>query len=190
MRALRHARILAAGVLLALATPSATAQEIEGVDFSDRLERSGTTFNLFGLGLLRYRVIFKGYVAALYLGDGVPAEDVLEDTPKRLEIEYFWKIEGRDIAAAADKILKQNLDEQSLAPLRPRIEQIGALFQDVKPGDRYALTYVPGVGTELSLNGESKGVIPGADFAEAYLSIWLGAKPIDRSLRDQLLTPL
>ena len=59
----------------------------------------------------------------------------------------------------------------------------------MKPGDRYALTYIPGVGTELALNGKPKGVIEG-DFAAAYFAIWLGAKPLDASLKAQLLTPL
>jgi hypothetical protein len=38
-----------------------------------------------------------------------------------------------------------------------------------------------------ALNGITKGVIEGADFAAAYFAIWLGQKPLDRSLRDQLL---
>ena len=66
--------------------------------------------------------------------------------------------------------------------------KIDALYQDVEPGDRYALTYVPGAGTELAKNGEPLGVIPGADFASAYFAIWLGDDPIDASLRDQLLS--
>jgi hypothetical protein len=49
--------------------------------------------------------------------------------------------------------------------LRPRLEQINALYAGVEPGDRYALTYVSGLGTEVARNGQSKGVIPGADFA-------------------------
>jgi hypothetical protein len=57
----------------------------------------------------------------------------------------------------------------------------------VEPGDRYALTYIPGMGTELSLNGEAKGTIQGADFAAAIFSIWLGTKPIDKGLKRQLL---
>lgn len=63
-----------------------------------------------------------------------------------------------------------------------------ARYEDVKPGDRYALTYIPGRGTELSLNGLRKGVISGADFGRAYYRIWLGEHPIDASLRDQLLS--
>jgi hypothetical protein len=49
------------------------------------------------------------------------------------------------------------------------------------------LTYIPGKGTELALNGESKGVVEGDDFAAALFSIWLGSKPISESLKKELL---
>ena len=61
------------------------------------------------------------------------------------------------------------------------------MYVDVKPGDRYALTYVPGVGTELAFNGKPRGVIEGADFAAAYFAIWLGPQPLDNSLKEKLL---
>jgi hypothetical protein len=49
------------------------------------------------------------------------------------------------------------------------------------------LTYIPGKGTELTLNGKSKGTVEGADFAAALFSIWLGPKPISESLKKELL---
>jgi len=60
-------------------------------------------------------------------------------------------------------------------------------IEDVQPGDRYSLTYIPGNGTELALNVESKGFIEGADFAAAVFSIWLGPKPISDSFKQQIL---
>jgi hypothetical protein len=62
-----------------------------------------------------------------------------------------------------------------------------ALCRNVLPGDRYALTYVPGEGTRLSRNGEVLGSIPGDDFARAVFSIRLGVNPIDKAFRDRLL---
>jgi hypothetical protein len=70
--------------------------------------------------------------------------------------------------------------------LRQRLEQISAAFRDVKAGDRYALTYHPATGTELALNGKPLVAIQGADFAEAYFSIWLGKHPIDKDLKKRL----
>ena len=62
-----------------------------------------------------------------------------------------------------------------------------AFYEDVKPGDRYALTYLPGLGTELALNGKRLGVIEGADFGAALFSIWFGDQPFDAALKGQLL---
>ena len=57
----------------------------------------------------------------------------------------------------------------------------------MNPGDRYSLTYIPGKGTTLSLNGVPKGTVDGADFAAALFSIWLGPNPIDSNFKQALL---
>jgi hypothetical protein len=171
---------------LATSLPGAAA-EIEGVRFADRVRSGDVEMRLRCVGLLRYKVVIKGYVAALYLGDGAADDDVLADVPKRLELNYFWNISGADIGKAGDEILRRNVDGGTFARLRPRLDRINASYRDVKPGDRYSLTYLPGVGTHLALNGAEIGLIEGADFAEAYFRIWLGERPIDARLRDQLL---
>lgn len=163
------------------------AAEIEGVTFADRYQAGDTLLLLNNVGLLRYRIIFKGYVAALYLGEGVRPEDVLTNVPKRLELQYFWAIKGTAFGKAANKILEQNFSSEHLAILRARLQRLDALYENVHPGDRYSLTYLPGVGTELALNGTPKGMIEGADFAAAYFAIWLGENPLDDSLKSQLL---
>jgi len=182
----RTANALLLALAWVIAIPAAAgAASIEGVTFTERHPASGLT--LRGVGLLRYRVVFKGYVAALYLTPDVPAEDVLEDVPKRLEIEYFWAIEGRDFAKAQDEGIARNVDAAVLERIRPQMTELSGLYQNVEPGDRYALTYTPGHGTELSLNGERLGVVRGAEFARAVFSIWLGEKPLSRSLKTRLL---
>ena len=174
-------------LLIASTSRSGAAAEIEGVQFANQYRRDDVTLSLHCVGLLRYKVLFKGYVAGLYLGAGVAPDKALADVPKRLELSYFWGIKGSDFGKAGDEILARNVDPDTMAQLRPRLDQMNALYETVNPGDRYALTYVPGRGTELTLNGRSKGVIPGADFAAAYSRIWLGEQAIDTALRDQLL---
>jgi hypothetical protein len=163
------------------------ATELEGVQFGNLHRRGDVTMRLNCVALLRYKMLFKAYVAALYVGDGIDPGEVLDDVPKRLELSYFWSIGGSKFGEAGDGILARNVDAETLARLRPRLDRLNALYQDVKPGDRYSLTYVPGVGTELALNDKPLGVIDGADFAAAYFRIWLGDHPLDVTLRDQLL---
>jgi hypothetical protein len=179
--------VVVALCIVTLSVQASAAAEMEGVRFADDIRSGDVTMRLGCLGLLRYRLVIKAYVAALYLGEGATAGNVLDDVPKRLELSYFWSIGGSDFGKAGDQILAQNVDAQTFAALRPRLDRINAWYQDVKPGDRYSLTYIPGVGTELALNDARIGVVEGADFAAAYFRIWLGDHPVDTRLRDQLL---
>ena len=165
---------------------AATAVEVEGIQFSDNYITEDKTLKLTGAGLLRYWG-FKAYTGALYLEEGVAVDNVMDDTAKRIELEYFRAIKGKDFGPATDKSIAKNVDAATFERLRPRIEYHNSLYEDVQPGDRYSLTYIPGRGTELALNGEPKGLIKGADFAEAVFSIWIGPKPINNSFKKQIL---
>jgi Chalcone isomerase-like len=188
----RGLRPLASGFLalglLAGAVPATAVQgEIEGVRFAERARAGGQVLELRSLGVLRWRALFKAYVAALYVEPGHAPSVWRSDVPKRLEIEYFWPIAAPDFGTAAERILADSLPAGELDGLRQRLARFHAAYEDVEPGDRYALTYVPGLGTELAKNGEPRVRVPGSDFAAAYFSIFLGPEPVDGSLRDQLL---
>ena len=174
-------------MLWTLMSGNALGVEIENITFEDRFKVGDTILHVKGVGLLRYMVFVKVYVAALYLKQGVPAEHALSDTPKRLEIHYFKSIKAEDFALSTRDMIAKNVNSETLKRLQPHIDEINALYEDVRPGDRYSLTYVVGKGTELALNGKPKGVIAGSDFASAMFSIWLGLRPLDKSLKESLL---
>jgi hypothetical protein len=161
--------------------------EIEDVTFEDSITVDGMTLPIRGIGLFRYLRFIKAYVGALYMPEGVPSQDVLSDIPKHLEVEYFHAIKGEDFGPATNKVMAQNVDKETFERLRPRVEKHNALYKDVQPGDRYSLTYIPGKGTELKLNGSPLGTIEGADFAGALYAMWLGDKPMNKSFKQQLL---
>ena len=165
---------------------STHAAEVEGIYYEDSFMADNRRLKLIGVGLLRYWG-FKAYTGAFYLEEGAPVNDALSDTVKRIELEYFRSIKGEDFGPATNKSIAKNVDSKTFERLRSRIDYHNSLYEDVRPGDRYALTYVPGKGTELSLNGESKGSIEGPDFAAAVFSIWLGPKPISNSFKQQIL---
>ncbi|MDX2448731.1 MAG: chalcone isomerase family protein [Desulfobacterales bacterium] len=178
--------IIAMTILIFLA-PAARGADIEDVHFVDTVELGDSQLSLRGTGLFRYMGLIKAYVGALYMLDGTPSENVLADTPKRLEIEYFYPIKGEDFGIASIKVMAQNVGPEEFESLKPRLEKLNALYRDVQPGDRYALNYVPGKGTELILNGNPLGLIAGADFASALYAMWLGEKPMNKSFKRQLL---
>jgi hypothetical protein len=160
---------------------------VENITFADSVTIGPAPAQLYNAALLRYLKFIKAYVAALYLPEGVLPEQVLTDVPKRLEISYLVAIKGQDFGKGAEPVLRRNLSADELARLRSRIDHINSIYRDVKAGDRYALTYLPGRGTELALNGSRLTVIEGADFAAAYFGIWLGREPIDDRLKHELL---
>lgn len=182
--------------LLAPARPGATSSPAEGVAprlvkvdrarFEDPISVEGERFRLNGAGLFRWKYFVKVYAAALYVPEG-RTFDLAADVPRRLEIAYFVELGRAGFGKAAKEILARGFPEETLAPLRERMDRLHAAYVDIEPGDRYTLTYLPGRGTELAHNGRPLVVIEGEDFARVYFSIWLGREPIDDGLRDALL---
>ena len=181
------AMTLVLSILMIFSLPQTEAAGVEGIQFDDRYTAADTSLELRGSGLLRVMVFAKVYVAALYLPPDQPSKLALADVPKRLEVEYLRSIAGEDFGTATNKKISENVDPQTYERLQSRLTYHNSLYQDVQPGDRYALTYIPGKGTELTLNGIPKGTVKGADFAAALFSIWLGPKPMSESLKKELL---
>jgi hypothetical protein len=166
---------------------AAGAVEIADIKFEKQFRASETGLEIRGVGLLRYLGVFKAYAGAFYLEEGAPINQALADRAKRIEVEYLRSFKGEDFGPATVKMMEKNVDKTTIEKLRQQIDYHNSLYEDVDPGDRYALTYIPGRGTELSLNGEPKGIIEGADFANALFSIWIGQQPIDESFKRQIM---
>lgn len=163
------------------------AAEIEGVEFSDSVTVDDTTLELTSLAKLYYRVIFTGAVAGLYLPNNAALDSILDDTPKRLEFVYFGSLDAGDFVKAANDTLADNLDDDKLNALRPKIDAFNELYVDIAKNDRYAITYIPGQGLQLDLNGDVLGQVEGNDFANAYFRIWFGKQPFNKHLKTALL---
>jgi len=178
--------ILAGSVLVLLAAPSPAA-EIKGVHFEDRFVVHGTELTLNGVAILKWAMLFDVYAGGFYLPEHRTGVEWTEDVPKKLELSYFREIEARGFADASDKLLRDTLEPSAYQTLSERLQTFYTFFRDVRPGDRYSINYTPGRGTELRLNGQALGQVPGHDFAVAYFGIWLGDNPINQTFRDRLL---
>jgi hypothetical protein len=154
---------------------------------TDQLTEDGARFELAGATTFRWMSIVKVYDARLHLGNGEPAAKVFADIPVRLQLTYHRGFTAAEIIKGGDTLLARNVKADALVSLRERLELINRAYRDVREGDSYTLTYVPGKGTTLRLNGSPLVSIPGHDFASAYFRIWLGDDPISKSMRDTLL---
>lgn len=155
--------------------------------FRPTFQTMDTTLKLSGVGELRYLGLIKVYNGALYLPAETNKSQVLEDIAKRLEVRYVRSFKAKDFGPATIAGIKTNVDPETYARLESRIAYHNGLYEDIAPGDRVSLTYIPAVGTQLEINGTTMGTIEGADFARALFSMWLGEKPFDKSFKKALL---
>lgn len=186
-------RLYAQVVLLFVLTVSsfgpvaAASITVNGVEFPENYVFEDRTLDLRGTAILRWAMMVDLYAGALYLPESVSSRHWDRDVAKHLELRYFRDIPANGFVESSQDHLQSTLPEQRLTDLQSRLDELYRLFRDVEKGDRYALTYEPGVGTTLSLNGKPLGTIPGSDFARAYFGIWLGEDPLKKKFRDRLL---
>ncbi len=171
-----------AALVFAVEASAATSVRAPGI-----LTEDGADFVRLGQATFRWKSVLKVYDIALHLGAGQDASRVLEDVPMRLELVYHRGFTAENIIKGGNELLRRNVDASTLALLASRLAELNRVYVDVNPGDIYALTYVPGRGTTLRLNGKSLATIPGYDFAASYFRIWLGSEPMSAGLRDELL---
>jgi len=146
----------------------------------------GVPIHRHGIGELR-RFGIKGCDVAFFAPHGITRDRVLSDVPHVLELHYVYPIRSDRFARAAWKTLERNESPETLDTVREDVERLHGWYRDVSRGDRYRLSYVPGKGTTLSLNGDVLGQIEGHRFACIYLGIWLGKRPLSKRLRENLL---
>jgi len=82
-------------------------------------------------------------------------------------------------------------EREQLAGLKPQIDALNANFKEVgeaKKGDQINFEFTPEAGTRIIVNGQPRGAaIPGENFFEAVLRVWIGDKPVDADLKRGLL---
>jgi hypothetical protein len=168
-----------------LVSSNTFAQQISGVWFNENYLDQGINMSLQGTGL-KSLLFFRAFAAGFYKGQGDDL-DVLGNYPKRIEVEYFVSIPRQKLNSFTIDIMKQNMSPADLEALKDEIKQMGIYFVDLKPGDRFSLTYIPSVGTKFAHNNQLVGIIKGQKFARALFSVWIGKKPFDSRLKEQVL---
>jgi hypothetical protein len=173
------------------ASMPAQALEIAGVKLADTERAGETMLQLNGAGV-RSRLLFKVYVAALYL----PARQTRADAvlaappPRRMQLVMLRDLSADTFSEALHKGLSSNASAPQLAALAPRLAEFDVLLKsqgEAREGAVYTLDDTP-AGMQLSVNGKPIGKpIVGADFFRALLSVWLGEHPVQADLKRALL---
>nr|WP_316671374.1 chalcone isomerase family protein [Ralstonia chuxiongensis] len=196
-RSSRMARAWRGGVMgamlcVACASPAWATVNVEGVPFDDAARVAGRELLLNGTGL-RSVFVIKGYVAGLYLPERAKNAAVILGMkgPKRLQIHPLRDVGADTFIRALNDGIHRNQTEIQMQRLADRLTQLEDAMRQIgstKRGDTINFDYAPDAGTTISINGVARTkAIPGEDFYQAVLSIFIGNSPVDRDLKSGLL---
>jgi hypothetical protein len=154
-----------------------SGRTISGVTLPGTIEIAGQQLALNGAAM-RKKAIFKVYVAALYVvqTSHEPGALLEADEPRQMEMHFVRNVGKNKICEAWDEGLENNTPGAS-PELKAQFAELCGLMADIKDGQAFVFTYMPGVGTTVEVAGESKGTITGKEFADAMLRCWIGPKP-------------
>ena len=182
---------LLVGALACVGASSAAALEVAGLRIPDVVKLGNTELVLNGAGI-RTRAIFKVYVGALYLTEKkTAAADALAlRGAKRVALHLLRDLTTEQVGGALDNLVDNMTDAEregfkgQMADLKATMESVGA----AKEKSIITLDFVPDAGLRIALDGTQKGkTIPGEEFYRVLLKLWLGEKPVDRSLKSGML---
>ncbi|MFZ6655702.1 chalcone isomerase family protein [Undibacterium sp. TJN19] len=171
---------------------AALAVDVAGVKLDETVQVGGTELKLNGAGI-RYKAIFKVYVAGLYLKEKkTTVPDILNAAgPRRVTLVMMRDLSNEEFGRGFMSGIQQNTDKAEKSKMTSQFIRFGELFASVpelKKGDVMTNDWIPGVGTVVSLNGKKMGdPYPDLAFYNALLRIWLGEYPVDKTLKKAML---
>jgi long-chain acyl-CoA synthetase len=178
-----------AGMVVGLFAAVALAAEVGGVKLDDKVSMGAQELVLNGAGV-RTRVVFKVYVASLYLPQkATELAAVLSKSPRRIQLNLLRTLSADQLVEALNEGLAENNTAAELAAVKSQVDQLAMImksFKEVKEKDVITLDFVDGA-TRIGLNGEAKGSIGGDAFNQALTKVWLGDKPVQADLKKSLL---
>lgn len=173
-----------------LAGAPARARELAGVTLAEQTVHGGDTLLLNGAGL-RTRLMFKVYVAALYL----PARErdaalILKSRwPVQVRLHMLREVDADSLLTALNDGLRDNLDPAALDALAAPRAELARIFREIgqaRDKDQIQLD-IDNQGLAVALNGKPRGLVGSEALGRALLRVWLGERPVDAALKSAML---
>lgn len=140
---------------------------------------------LHSKGEVRYLKMIKVYDISLYSPNAVKAETILNaNVSKCLKLDYAVNLSVDKFRLATTKVLSRQHNVEYLEKIKAPLDAFQLAYKPVKKGDSYSLCYNGrNQLMRLDLNDKNLIEIKSAEFAKAYLGIWLSQnKPISNAL--------
>ncbi|MCB9481683.1 MAG: chalcone isomerase family protein [Desulfobacteraceae bacterium] len=182
-------RLLAVLIISFMLASTVSAQEVGGINFSDQMTISGKNMVLNGAGL-RKKAFIKVYACGLYLNEKSSDANAIinADDPMAIRLVITTGLVSKEKMQSAMTEGFEASTNGNQAALQSQIDAFNKCFSDeIVKEDEFLMTYVPGTGVVVSKNGTEKGVIQGLDFKKALFGIWLGDKPADDDLKEDMI---
>lgn len=173
---------------------SSIALDVSGVKVDEKIRVSNQELVLNGSGI-RYAAagLARVYVASLYLPQkrASSAEMIALKGPKRMRLQFLREVNANDFSKGLLTGLRGNVSITEQQQHFDDLLKLGNIFgqvPSVKKGDSVEIDSVPGTGTVVYVNGKRVAeVFKDESFFFTILQIWLGAKPIESTLKPVLL---
>jgi len=149
----------------------------DGVTLPRQVEIDGHALALNGTAT-RKKFIVKVYVAGLYLPTRETDADriLAADEPRHLVMQFVHDVDKGKMCNAWNEALENNTPDAS-PELKAQFATLCSYMEDIKKGEQFAFTYLPGAGTRVTVKGVEKGMIEGKGFADALFKAWIGPHP-------------
>jgi hypothetical protein len=172
-----------------LSAGPAQARQCRGVDMPERLNIDGKPLQLNGVGLREATLLnIDVYVAGLYVeqrsSDGKKIAG--SESTKQVKLVLLREVSREDLAVQLGTYFRHAAG-RDYDKLKARFQRLSGWLPTLHEGDTFSVTYRPGDGLEVRHGKKKLGTIPGADFARAIFSIWLGDKPPNEGLKRGML---
>ncbi|MFM8691214.1 MAG: chalcone isomerase family protein [Limnohabitans sp.] len=109
--------------------------------------------------------------------------------PFALELQYLRRLEGPAIARRSIEEMRR-IGTFNDAQAQRWLARLRELFPDVRAGDRLTGIHKPGEGAEFWFNGQRRGELADARFAELFFGIGLHPETSAPDVRERLLRDL
>lgn len=172
--------VLFAG-LLAYAAPAWPAQ-VAGVTLPPTESVQGAQLQLAGCAA-REELWTDLYAVSLYLPAGATgaARMIDDQTPKLVRLDVTYNGEVPDgLPSEWKERLQQRVSQEFIQTLQNQ-------YNKLRGGDTVRISYAPGSGTILSVNGNTIVTQPASELMNAMMQVWIGPNPVSDNIKRHLL---
>ena len=180
---------LVLSTLLMMSSNVMAATDIAGVSVPDSITPQGESLQFNGAGI-RSKFFIDLYVGSLFTHEKMNQGDMVINSDKavaiRLNITSNMITSEKMINAMKEGFERATAGQNK--NLDTKIKSfIDTFAEPIQKGDQFTLLSVPGEGLINYKNGEFMSITSGEDFRKAVLAIWLGDKPTDDDLKEEML---